>query len=231
MAESRCIVAVGAHAADMEFTAGATMLKHVRAGWQGHFVNLSLGEKGSGTLSPAEYGAQKRAEAEAAAAALGCGAHFLPYADGELVADEPTARALATTLRQLRPDVVITHWKHSLHLDHEATYAITRQAIFMAANRHFDLDGLAPKYARCFLADNWEDEPGFEPFILVDVSAEWADFKAAFHQFAIGRGEGGYPYWDQYESRCRQHGLRLARTYAQAYAVEPWQRWVGRELL
>ncbi|MSR83805.1 MAG: PIG-L family deacetylase [Candidatus Latescibacteria bacterium] len=66
MADQPCIVAIGAHTADMEFTAGATLLKHVRQSWDAHVVSLTLGEKGSARLSPAEYGAQKKAEAEQA---------------------------------------------------------------------------------------------------------------------------------------------------------------------
>jgi len=48
----------------MEFTAGATLLKHARSGWEVHIVHLTLGEKGNPQLSPEEYGAQKRKEAE-----------------------------------------------------------------------------------------------------------------------------------------------------------------------
>lgn len=231
MSEALCIVAVGAHAADMEFTAGATLLKHVRAGWTGQIINLTLGEKGSGTLSTDDYGAQKKREAEACAAILGVTQHFLPYRDGELVDDVATARALAVELRRLRPEVVITHWKQSMHLDHEATYRLCRQAIFMAANRHFELDGLPPKYARCYLADNWEDDEGFRPYLYVDVSEVWDEFERAFKQFAIGRGEGGYPYWDWYQARCRIHGIKLGVRYAQAFAVEERQMLQRRDLL
>lgn len=231
MAETRCIVGVGAHAADLEFTAGATLLKHVRAGWRGHIVNLTLGEKGSATLTAAEYGAQKRAEADACAAILGVTQHYLPYRDGEVEAGDAVARELAVVLRQIRPDVVLTHWKQSLHTDHEATYHLTRKAVFMAANRHFELEGLPPKWARLYYADNWEDDEGFRPYLYVDVSDVWDEYRRAFHCFAIGRGEGGYPYWDWYEARCRIHGIKLGKRYAQAFAVEERSQFQVRELL
>ncbi len=231
MSEQPVIVAVGAHAADQEFAAGATVLKHVRQGWSAHFVNLSLGEKGHAKLTADEYGAQKRTEAEAAAAGLGATTHTLPYRDGEIEVAEPICRELAVLLRQLRPTVVVTHWRHSLHDDHMACHHLTRKAVFMAANRHFDLDGLPPKWARTYYSDNWEDAEGFTPYLFVDVSDVFADYERAFKQFAIGRGEGGWPYWDWYQARCRQHGIAIGVQYAQAFTVEPWQLKTTRELL
>lgn len=83
MSDKPCIVAVGAHAADMEFTAGATLLKHVRAGWQAHIINLTLGEKGASTQTVDEYASQKKAEADACAEVLGAIQHYVPYKDGD----------------------------------------------------------------------------------------------------------------------------------------------------
>lgn len=216
------IVAVGAHAADMELAAGATVLRHVRDGWQAHLVHLTLGEKGHRVLSPAEYGAQKRREAEESAAILGATPHFLAYRDGELRTDESTATALAAVLRRLRPSVVITHPAESIHRDHSFTHHLTRRAIFLACIRHFDLDGLPPApYPRVYYADNWEDARDFQPFVYVDVSAEMPDWERAVKAFAIGRGEGGFPYWDWYAARTRLHGIAIGVAHAQAFAVEP----------
>ncbi|MCC7493956.1 MAG: PIG-L family deacetylase [Fimbriimonadaceae bacterium] len=231
MEQQPCLVTVGAHAADQEFTAGATLLKHVQAGWRAHTVNLSLGEKGHRTLSAADYAAQKRDEAIACANALGATPHFLPYRDGELAANEAIVIELATLLRRLQPTVVITHWRHSMHADHEACHQITKAAVFRAAIRHFDLDGLPAKYARLYYSENWEDTEGFVPYWYVDVTAQMQPWEAAFKSFAIGRGEGGYPYWDWYHARTRQHGIKLGVQHAQAFAVEPRDMWVRRELL
>ena len=47
MPDKPCIVAIGAHAADMEFSAGGALLLHAREGWDAHIINLTLGEKGA----------------------------------------------------------------------------------------------------------------------------------------------------------------------------------------
>ncbi|MBM3473623.1 MAG: PIG-L family deacetylase [Armatimonadetes bacterium] len=222
MPDRRCIVAVAAHAADMEFAAGATLLKHALGGWEAHIIQLTLGEKGHPRLSTEEYGAQKRREAEAACEVLRVRPHFLPYADGELAATDEVAREIAVLFRRLQPEAIIAHWRGSIHGDHLAAHHLARRAFFMATNPHFDLGVDLPRarWARTYCADNWEDAEGFEPYSYVDISQQVADWKRAFDSFAIGRGEGGYPYWDWYEARTRLHGIRIGVRHAQAFAVE-----------
>ena len=232
MTDTPVIVAVGAHAADMEFSAGATLLKHARDGWDTHIINLTLGEKGAAEQTVEEYAAQKQREADACAARLGATQHYLPYADGELPVTDSIAHEIAVLLRRLQPQVIITHWHGSIHLDHTHTYHLTRRAHFMAAIRHFEVDGLPPlRGCRMYYADNWEDPEGFSPYIYVDVSDVFDEFEQAFKCFAIGRGEGGYPYWDWYQARTRIHGIARGVQHAQAFAIDDFGKHQMRTLL
>ena len=232
MSDKPCIVAVGAHAADAEFAAGASLLKHGRAGWDAHLIHLTLGEKGSATLSDEEYAAQKKAEAEEAARLLGATAHFLPCKDGELPVADEIARQIATLFRRLQPGVIITHWPGSIHLDHTNAYHLTRRARFLAAIRHYDLDDLPPVGGcRLYYADNWEDPENFQPYVYVDISDVMADWEKAFKAYAIGRGEGGYPYWDWYQARTRLHGIARGVQHAQAFAIDAFGKFQMRDLL
>ncbi|MCS7223290.1 MAG: PIG-L family deacetylase [Armatimonadetes bacterium] len=232
MEGKQVLVAVGAHTADMEFSAGATLLKHRKAGWDVHIVHLTLGEKGHKTLSPLEYGLQKKREAEEAAAILGAVPHFLPFKDGELTVRDEIARHLARLFRDLRPTVIITHWKDSIHTDHTACYHITRRARFFATNPHFELDQTLPiGYTRLFYAENWEDHQNFLPYVYVDITDVFDDWKKAFSCFAIGRGEGTFPYWDWYQSQTRIRGIEVGVSYAQAFAVDQEGMRLKKELL
>jgi N-acetylglucosamine malate deacetylase 1 len=232
MAETPCVVAVGAHAADMEFSAGAALLKHAQSGAAVHILHLTLGEKGHAELSPAEYGAQKRQEAEAAARILRATPHFLPYHDGELHADDDAAAALAKLLRGLQPGAIITHWRESIHADHTAAYHLIRRAMFMACNRHFGLEGLPPmRWARLYYAENWEDAEAFRPYVYIDISDQMAEWERAFRCYAIGRGEGGFPYWDWYEAQTRLRGIRIGVRHAEAFAVDESAMMTTRDLL
>lgn len=221
MALRNCIVAVGAHAADVEFMCGATLLKHAINGWDVHIIHMTLGEKGHPKLSPCEYGAQKRTEAEEAAKVLRASVHFMLFKDGELsISDEP-AFELAKLIRELRPNVVVTHWRMSIHEDHIATHHIVRRAIFMASNPHFEIGGMKPsQYPRLYYAENWEDAEGFVPFVYVDITNVFSDWERAFKAYAIGRGEGGFPYWDWYSATARLRGIEIGTMYAQSFAVE-----------
>jgi LmbE family N-acetylglucosaminyl deacetylase len=226
------IVAVGAHAADMEFTAGATLLKHARAGWAAHLIHLTLGEKGNPRLTPEAYGAQKKQEAEEAAQKLNATPHFLPYLDGELPASDDVAREVAILLRRLQPQVVIAHWRGSIHTDHINAYHLTRRATFMAAIPHFDLEGLPPaRGMQIYYAENWEDPDGYHPYVYVDISDVFADWEQAFKCYAIGRGEGGFPYWDWYQARTRIRGIEIGTMYAQTFAVDEWRMRLKKDLL
>src|SRR5687767_11084713 len=68
---ARTILAVGAHAGDMELTCGALLAKQKSRGDRVVLLHLTLGEGGNPKVAPDDYGKQKRREAAEAAAALG----------------------------------------------------------------------------------------------------------------------------------------------------------------
>src|ERR687888_223623 len=78
MPDISCVLAIGGHAADMEFTAGALVAKYTRAGARAVFLHLTAGEMGHPRLSGQEYARQKYEEAHNAARVLGAEARFLP---------------------------------------------------------------------------------------------------------------------------------------------------------
>jgi LmbE family N-acetylglucosaminyl deacetylase len=135
----RRALAFGAHPDDVELQAGGTL-----AAWAGRGVHVELacftaGEKGSpdpGT-DPAELAAVRRAEATAAAAALGAVApvHFLEAVDGELEVTMALRLAVARLVRTVRPEVVLGHdpWRRwLLHPDHRAAGLLTVDGVVAA---------------------------------------------------------------------------------------------------
>ncbi|HYP58778.1 MAG TPA: PIG-L family deacetylase, partial [Thermomicrobiales bacterium] len=95
----KCIMVIGAHAADAEIMGGASVLKHVDAGWRAVMVHMTPGEKGHPKLSPAEYKAIKDVEAENAAKLLGATSVMMPWPDGELPVSEEVQMAIADVIR------------------------------------------------------------------------------------------------------------------------------------
>ena len=56
------ILAIGAHAGDVELTSGAVLLHQHLRGDRIVILHLTLGEGGNPKMSPADYGAQKSAK-------------------------------------------------------------------------------------------------------------------------------------------------------------------------
>src|SRR5690606_3107412 len=110
-------------------------------------------------------------EGEAFAAAIG--AEFEVYddlSDGHVGRDEATAARLAADIRRWRPDVVVAHWRHSIHSDHENASYLAERARFLAG---LPTEGEPQHRVRRFLlAENWEDADGFEPTSYVAVPEE-----------------------------------------------------------
>jgi LmbE family N-acetylglucosaminyl deacetylase len=136
---TRRVLAFGAHPDDVELQAGATL-----AAWAGRGVHVELacftaGERGSADpqADPAELGRVRRAEAEAAARAIGAAVpvHFLGAVDGELEVTMALRLAVARLVRVVRPDVVLGHdpWRrYLLHPDHRAAGLLTVDGVVAA---------------------------------------------------------------------------------------------------
>jgi len=105
------ILLILAHPDDPEFFCGATVARWTHAGHEVHYLVLTSGDKGSGTLqdNPHDLAAIRQAEQHAAAAKLGVSSVcFLPYSDGELIPDHDLRRDIVRHIRTIRPHVVVT---------------------------------------------------------------------------------------------------------------------------
>jgi LmbE family N-acetylglucosaminyl deacetylase len=225
-AADRTVLAIGAHAGDAEITTGAILARHKRLGDRVAILHLTLGEGGNPKLSPAAYAEQKKREALAAAQALGAEALFGPWRDGELRDTEEAARFVADVIRQVKPTHVVTHWRASLHPDHEAAHRIVNAAVLLAS-----LEGFVSAHPRhrglrgAYYADNWEDAEGFTPYLYVDVTEDLAAWKAAVSCYEFIRGGiSNFPYLEYYEALARVRGALAGKRFAVALEVDPFAK-------
>jgi LmbE family N-acetylglucosaminyl deacetylase len=223
VAPQRTILAIGAHAGDMELTTGAVLLAAHQRGDRVVLLHLTLGEGGNPKLSPVEYGAQKKREALAVAQSLGAEVMFGPYRDGEVPNDDATRRYVADVIRQVKPTIVFTHWRESIHKDHSTTSAVVQDAVLLASLAGVVTDHPAYRGVRAvWYADNWEDATNFAPYVYVKVAGVGPAWKAAVGQYEFARGvTSGFPYIDYYTALATVRGA-IARTgEAVAFAVDP----------
>jgi LmbE family N-acetylglucosaminyl deacetylase len=221
-AQHRTILAIGAHAADMELTAGPILAHQKLLGDRIVILHLTLGEAGNPKLAPSKYAEQKRREAEAAAKSLGAEVIIGPYFDALLPNDDAARRYVADVIRQVKPTYVITHWKNSIHKDHSATSAIVQDALLWTELEAVKTDHPAYRGVRgLYYADNWEDAEGFRPYLFIDVSDAFNQWKQAIRAYEMVRGGiSPFAYFDYYTSHLRELGALAGRKYAAALNVD-----------
>ncbi len=201
MTNVKSVLAIGGHAADMEFSSGALLAKYAAAGARVVILHATPGEAGHPRLSKEEYARQKIDEARRAAEVLGAEARFLPYPDAELPCNDEVALAIADVIREVRPDVVITHWKGSFHSDHNNTHYNTMRALFLAGLPSIKRAHPAHAPSQVLFPENWEDMDDFEPDLYVDVEDVYDRWIEAASQYELFSGSvSGFRYRDYYEA-------------------------------
>ena len=221
-AQGRTLLAVGAHAGDMELTSGALLAKQRRLGDRVVILHLTLGEGGNPRVSTEQYGAQKRREAEEAARALGAEVIFAPYRDGQLPDDEAVRRYVADIIRQVKPTHVITHWHQSIHKDHATTSRVVGDAVLLAS-----LEGVRTAHPRhrgiraVWYAENWEDAAGFQPYVFVDVTDAMSAWRDAVTKYEFVRGGvADFRYLEYYEALAVVRGAVARKGRAEAFDID-----------
>jgi LmbE family N-acetylglucosaminyl deacetylase len=210
------IVVLGAHCGDAEIQAGAIAHKYVKAGHEATFVHLTAGEKGNPpSVSIEDYRIQKIEEAEKAAEVLGARSITLEYKDGELIFDDAIVMRVATLMRELKPDVVITHWEKSIHPDHALCPKIVQAAQLKTGLPGFELDGSPAHFYRIFHSENWEDMEGYVPDVFVDVSDEFEAYLEALSQYLFIENSTSFRYYDYYKALGTVRGCVNRTRYAQ----------------
>ncbi|MDO8716519.1 MAG: PIG-L family deacetylase [Dehalococcoidales bacterium] len=156
MSQQKTLVFLGAHPDDESFGIGSTLAQYAAAGVKVYFVCSTGGE--AGTVDPehmqgyATIQELRSAELKCAAEALGlAGVVYLGFRDSGMTGSEnnkhPDSLALAPleevagrivkTIRELKPDVLITHDAGGGygHPDHIATHNATVKAFHAAADQ------------------------------------------------------------------------------------------------
>ncbi len=219
------VMLIGAHPDD-ELSAGGTLLKHSRAGDRVVIVTMTRGGMGHRTMPTAELQELRTKEAQAAADALGAELRLLHYRDGELPAKREVAQELARHVREVRPDILITHPDGGLHPDHRATHRVAVDAAFYASLPLLDLGGEAFAVPRILLFDRG---PYRRHDIYVDIGdviddkIEAAACHASQYSDWLTTGgsavDGGWQndFRDEFRLQARALGGHCGVEYAEAF--------------
>jgi LmbE family N-acetylglucosaminyl deacetylase len=216
------ILAIGGHVGDAELTAGGVLASHSLKGDRIATLALTAGERGvPAGQDMAEYRVQKVNEAKTFAEMLG-GESFVfdDIPDGELQDNQEMRFRVCDVIRQVRPNVIITHWKNSMHKDHMTTHRIVNDARYFAALPTFER-GLPAHFAqRLYYAENWEDAVDYRPYVYVDYDQEAFDLwvkAVSTHWFVTG--SKSFQYLEYYKHLMRVRGIEARKEYAQTFMI------------
>lgn len=161
------LLVFGPHPDDAEIGLGGTIARHVAAGHRVGLCDLTAGERSSNG-TPAE----RRAEADAAAALLGVAwRENLGWPDGGIAATPTAIHSAVELIRRARPvSIAVPYWEDR-HPDHVASSHVLRTAVFTSGLRRYEAAGDAwrPEWL-CYYFIN----DGAPPSFVVDVSAHYA---------------------------------------------------------
>jgi LmbE family N-acetylglucosaminyl deacetylase len=222
MSESKMtILAIGGHVGDAELTAGGVLAHHALKGDRIVTLALTAGERGvPAGQDMKEYRVQKVNEARTFAEMLGGESIVFDIPDGELQDNEEMRYRVCDVIRDVRPNVIITHFKNSMHKDHMTTHLIVNDARFFAGLASFEREKPAHFAAKLYYAENWEDAVGYVPYVYVDFPKEAFDLwvkAVSTHWFVTG--SKSFQYLEYYKHLMRVRGLEARKEYAQTFMV------------
>jgi len=171
--QPKVVLGVAAHPDDLDFSAGGTMAAFAQQGAKVYYLILTDGGKGSQdrSMKPEKLSELRRAEQRNAGKVIGLADVFFgDYPDGTLQNTMDVKRDVVRTIREVKPDVVVTMDPSVLystergfinHPDHRAAGQAALDAVFPLARDHMSFpellaEGYEPHEVRTVLLSNIE---------------------------------------------------------------------------
>lgn len=227
------VLAMGAHPDDIEFGCGATLAKWAAAGCEVSHLVCTDGSKG--TWDPDqdtdELVVLRQQEQRDAARALGARGEvvFLGYTDGELESGLLQRAKVASWIRRLRPDVVITHdpWKrYRLHPDHRNAGLLGVEGIVAARDPHFFREQALGHHRPSALllyeadeADHVENVTGFGDTKLAALFAHASQFRSTMRIDDGDEGAQRQAFIDRIRARLAEQGALAGVAEGEAFKL------------
>ena len=219
------LLAIMSHPDDAELLCGGTLIKSAKLGKRVGVLDLSSGEMGS-----SGSGDIRRGEATRAAELMGLAVRrCADLPDARLENDHASRLVVAGILRELRPRVVITHWKVGRHRDHRIACELVRDACYLSGLRRLEVDGrpFRPRkvvYATAFRED--ADPPDLVVDVTDHVDAKLEALGCYTSQFEgiSGIGEvfpaGNRPIFEQIRAKMAHYGSLIREEYGEPFRVD-----------
>jgi LmbE family N-acetylglucosaminyl deacetylase len=164
------VLAVGAHPDDLEILCGGTLARYAQDGHEVVMCVATDGTAGHMEIRPPELAQIREREARTAAEVIKAEFIWLGFPDELIFNDRETRLAVIDTIRQARPDVIITHAPDDYHPDHRVVSSLVFDTSFIASLPNIETDQAAhPVVPPIYYMDTLAGK-GFHPTEYVDIS-------------------------------------------------------------
>lgn len=130
-------IAIAAHPDDIELMMAGTLLLLYKKGYEIHYLNISSGNLGSSIYDSETIKSIRLKEAQHAAKLLGAFFHA-PFCDDlEIFYNDKNLRHLNAIIREVKPEIILTHSPVDYMEDHTTTCRLTVTATFARGMRNY----------------------------------------------------------------------------------------------
>jgi LmbE family N-acetylglucosaminyl deacetylase len=219
------VMAITAHPHYSGANIAGTLYKHAQRGDEVFVVSMTAGDLMTTLVTKEELAKINKRDMENAAAILGIKEfRILGYQDGEVANTLEVRVALNRVIRELKPDVVLTHWYPGNTLpDFKYTGDAVQDAIFCALLVQGRWAAELPSHwtSRAYAFEEPCLTVGFEPTTYVDVTNVLDVKLKSIDCFAIhceANYGGDYEkFHSSYLGPARLHGMHSGVVYAEAF--------------
>lgn len=226
MNEIKRVVSIGAHSLDAEILGGPIMLKYAAQGARCTYIHVTQGrlEDPEATQDEKEeYLKELLNQNRRAAEKLNGDTFWLGYVSSNMPPLDEFAARLEQYFTDEKVDLVITHWRGSMHPRHVNTHDAVVAAVKRLRKKRNPI--------RLVYGENFEDLVGFIPQAYFkldqDELEQWYD---ALREYSVFQGEiNDFPYLPYYTTmgKVRQiesggDGYTVAYMYASLIENELW---------
>jgi bacillithiol biosynthesis deacetylase BshB1 len=216
------VLAIMAHPDDAELLCGGSLSKAAAQGDRVGVLDLTRGEAASsGSADTREEEATRSAEVMGLAVRRNAGLR-----DAGLINDDVSRSIVVGLIRELRPRVIVTHWREGRHPDHRVAAQLAYDASFLSALKNYDAPGEShrpEKVVHCLLFREDAPRPSFVVDITEHIETKMAALACFDSQFSgkTAMGEvfagGDRPISDQILAQCASHGSRIRCAYGEPF--------------
>ena len=137
MPERKAALAIGAHPDDVEFMMAGTLILLGQQGYDLHIMTVANGSCGTAECDREEIIELRRGEAQRAAAVIGATYHPGVVEDLEIFYEIDALRKVAAVVRQVAPEIILTHPPVDYMEDHTNACRLAVTAAFGRGMRNF----------------------------------------------------------------------------------------------